>query len=343
MRAKGSLRLALAAALAAFAIASARAESVADFYKGRTVAMVIGYSVGGGYDLYARTLARFMGQHIPGNPTLVPQNMPGAGSLKAVNYLYSVAAKDGSVIGTFGRSMGLEPLVDNTPNARYDGTKLTWLGSITNDVSLCVSWHASPIKTWHDLVTKPSTFGGMAAGADPDVFTVAIDKLFGAPVKLVRGYPGTNEITLAMERGEVDGLCGLSWGTVMSRHGTWIKDKQVNLLVQAGIRKSKDLPDVPFLTDLTTDKEKLQILKVIVAGQGMARPFAAPPGIPDDRKAALRAAFDATMKDPDFLAQAAKTEVEVNPVSGAEIDTMLAALYATPKDIIAKAAAAMAN
>ncbi len=192
-------------------------------------------------------------------------------------------------------------------------------------------------------MSKAATFGGMAAGADPDVFTVAINNLFDAHVKLVRGYPGTNEITLAMERGEVDGLCGLSYGTVLSRHDAWLKNKDINLLVQAGIRKAKDLPDVPFLADLTKDKEKLQILKVIVAGQGMARPFAAPPGIPADRKAALRAAFDATMQDPDFLAQAAKTDIEVNPVTGAEIDAMLAELYATPKDIIAKAAAAMAN
>jgi tripartite-type tricarboxylate transporter receptor subunit TctC len=332
---------AAAALLVAAHAAAARADGVADFYKGRTVPLVIGYSVGGGYDLYARLVAQFMRKHIPGNPTLVPQNMPGAGSLKAADYIYSVAPKDGSVIGTFGRSMGLEPLVGK--DANYDGTKFAWLGSVTNDVSLCVSWNTSPIKTWDDLLTKPSKFGGEGSGADPDVFTLAIDNVFGAKAQLVRGYPGTNEIALAMERGEVDGLCGLSLGTLKGRHDDWIKNRSVNILVQAGIRKSPELPDVPFLADLTKDPEKVRIVKFIVAGQGMARPFVAPPGIPADRKAALRAAFDETMKDPDFLAAAARQDIEVNPVSGAEIDALLADVYATPRDIIAKAAAAMAN
>ncbi len=335
------IRIAAAIILAAALAAPARAQDVASFYKGRTIAVVIGYSVGGGYDLYARLVAEHMGKHIPGNPTLVPQNMPGAGSLKAANYLYSVAPKDGSVIGTFGRSMGLEPLVGT--DAPYDGTKFAWLGSVTNDVSLCVSWKTSPIKTWNDMLTKEFTFGGEGSGADPDVFTLAIDNVFGAKAKLVRGYPGTNEVTLAMERGEVDGLCGLSLGTLKSRHGDWMKDGSVNILVQAGIRKSPELPNVPFLTDLTKDPGKVRIVKFIVAGQGMARPFVAPPGIPEERKAALRAAFDATMTDPDFLAEAQRGDIEVNPVSGAEIDALLAEVYATPKDIIVKAAAAMAN
>jgi len=337
----GCIAASMIFAAALLAMAPARADGVESFYKGRTVQVAIGYSVGGGYDLYARLVAEHMGKHIPGNPTLVPQNMPGAGSLKAANYLYSVAPKDGSVIGTFGRSMGLEPLVGK--DADYDGTKFSWLGSVTNDVSLCVSWKTSPIKTWNDMLTKNFTFAGEGSGADPDVFTLAIDNVFGAKAKLVRGYPGTNEATLAMERGEVDGLCGLSLGTMKSRHGAWLKDGSVNLLVQAGIRKSPELPDVPFLTDQTKDPEKVRIVKFIVAGQGMARPFVAPPGIPPERKAALRAAFDATMKDPDFLAEAERRDIEVNPVTGTEIDALLADVYATPKDIVAKAAAAMAN
>jgi tripartite-type tricarboxylate transporter receptor subunit TctC len=167
--------------------------------------------------------------------------------------------------------------------------------------------------------------------------------VFDAKVKLVTGYPGTNETTLAMERGEIDGLCGLSLGTMKTRHAAWLADGSVHLLVQAGIRKSPELPNVPLLTDLTQDPEKRRILKFIVAPQGMARPFVAPPGVPAARKAALRAAFDATMKDQDFLAQAAKSDIEINPVSGAELDAMLAELYATPKDVIAKAAAAMSR
>ena len=328
----------IAAVLLLVAPLPARAD---DFYKGRSVALAIGYSVGGGYDLYARLVAQFMGRHIPGEPTIVPQNMPGAGSLKAANYIYSVAPKDGSAIGTFGRSMGLEPLIGT--DATYDGTKFSWLGSVTNDVSLCVSWKTSPIKTWDDMLTKDVTLGGEGSGADPDVFALTIKNVFGAKVKLVTGYPGTAETTLAMERGEIDGLCGLSYSTLKGRHGAWLKDGSVHLLVQAGIRKSPDLPGVPFLTDLTKDKEKVQILKFIVAPQGMARPFVAPPDIPAERKAVLRAAFDATMKDQDFLAQAGKQDIDVNPVAGSEIDALLKELYATPKDIIAKASAAMSK
>jgi tripartite-type tricarboxylate transporter receptor subunit TctC len=334
-------RIAAALAVAATLALPARAAGVEDYYKGRTVTLVIGYSVGGGYDLYARLVAAFLGRHIPGNPSVVPQSMPGAGSLKAANYIYSVAPKDGSVIGTFGRSMGLEPLLGS--DAAYDGTKFSWLGSVTNDVSLCVTWKTSPIKTWNDMLTRDFTFGGEGSGADPDVFALTLKNVFGAKVKLVTGFPGTNETTLAMERGEVDGLCGLSYSTVKGRHGAWLKDDALNLLVQAGIRKSPELPRVPFLTDLATDPEKVQIVKFIVAPQGMARPFVAPPGIPDERKAALRAAFDATMRDKDFLAQAQLQDIDVNPVSGAEIDAMLKELYATPKDIIAKAAAAMSK
>jgi tripartite-type tricarboxylate transporter receptor subunit TctC len=319
----------------------AAADSIEDFYKGRTVTLVIGYSAGGGYDLYARLIAQFLGRHIPSHPTVVPQNMPGAGSLKAANYLYSVAPGDGSVIGTFGRSMGLEPLIGS--DAAYDGTKFAWLGSATNDVSLCVTWKTSPIATFEDIMTKEVTLGGEGSGADPDVFALTLKNVFGAKVKLVTGYPGTNETTLAMERGEIDGLCGLSLGTLKSRHGAWLRDGSVHILVQAGIRKSPELPNVPFLSALTQDPEKRSILKFIVAPQGMARPFIAPPAVPAERKAALRTAFDATMKDADLLAQARQSNIEINPVSGAEIDSILAELYATPKDVIAKAAAAMSR
>jgi len=335
-----SIRLALAAVLAVLSFAAARADGVEDFYKGRTVTVVIGYSVGGGYDLYARALAAHMGRHIPGNPTIVPQNMPGAGSLKSINYLYSVAAKDGSVFGTFGRTLALEPLIGK---AEFDATKLTWLGSMTDESSICISRQASAIKDWNGLLTKEANFGGLGAGADPDIFTLALDNLFGAKLKLIRGYPGTSEATLALERGELDGLCGISYGTLVSKHAAWLKDKTINLLFQAGIRKVPELPDVPFLLDLAKTPEERQIIKLLVAGQGMARPYAAPPGIPADRAAALRTAFEATLKDPEFLEQAKTSKIEINPVSASEIEHLLADAYATPKEIVAKAAAAMAN
>src|SRR5436190_9057442 len=190
---------------------AARADAVEDFYKGKTISMAIAHSVGGGYDLYGRLLARFWRKHIPGNPTIVPQQMTGAGGLRVVNYLYSAAPKDGTVVGTFSRSLPTLPLF--TPNSNFDGTKLTWLGSIANDTSVCVTGQKSGIKTWQDMLTKPVIMGGQSTGADSDIYARLYRNVFGAKIKLVSGYPGTNEITLAMDRGEVDGICGLSWGT----------------------------------------------------------------------------------------------------------------------------------
>jgi tripartite-type tricarboxylate transporter receptor subunit TctC len=320
---------------------SARAQSVEEFYRGRTVNLLIGFSVGGGYDLYARHLARHIGKHIPGNPTIVPQNMAGAGSLRAASFLYSAAPKDGSVFGTFARTTGINPLLES--GATFDGTKFSWLGSVTDDVSTCVTWETSPVKTWHDFLSKPVTLGGQGPSSEPDIFARLFKNVFGAPVKLVAGYPGTNEITLAMERGEVDGLCGLSWSTIKTRHAAWFRDRKINVLIQSAFRKEPELGEVPLVMDTTSDPEKLQILKLILAAQQMARPFAAPPDIPPDRKAALIAAFDATMKDQEFLADAGRLSIDVSPVSAAELNRLLAELYATPKNVVAKAAKAIAN
>jgi tripartite-type tricarboxylate transporter receptor subunit TctC len=331
------MRRLLPAAIAAVVLSAlpARAQSVEEFYKGKTINLTIGFSVGGGYDLYARHLARFIGKHIPGNPTVVPQNMPGAGSLKAANYIYSAAPKDGTFFGTFARTTGINPLLES--GATFDGTKFSWLGSVTDDVSICVTWHTTKIKNWNDFLKVPSTLGGQGPSSEPDIFARLYKNVFDAPIKLVPGYPGTNEISLAMERGEVDGLCGLSWSTIKTRHAQWLKEKKMNLIVQASFKKVPELADVPLALEETKDKEKLQILKLILAAQQMARPFAAPPGIPADRKAALVAAFDATMKDPDYLADAKKLDIDVNPVSGKELDELLAELYATPKDVVKKA------
>jgi tripartite-type tricarboxylate transporter receptor subunit TctC len=317
----------------------AKAQSVEEFYKGKTINLTIGFSVGGGYDLYARHLARFMGKHIPGNPTIVPQNMPGAGSLKAANYIYSAAPKDGTFFGTFARTTGINPLLES--GATFDGTKFSWLGSVTDDVSICVTWNTTKVKNWDDFLKVPATLGGQGPSSEPDIFARLYKNVFDAPIKLVPGYPGTNEISLAMERGEVDGLCGLSWSTIKTRHAQWLKEKKMNLIVQASFKKVPELSDVPLALEETKDKEKLQILKLILAAQQMARPFAAPPGIPADRKAALVAAFDATMKDPDYLADAKKLDIDVNPVSGKELDELLAELYATPKDVVKKAGEAI--
>jgi tripartite-type tricarboxylate transporter receptor subunit TctC len=324
----------------ALAATSARADSVEDFYRGKTVTLVIGYSAGGGYDLYGRLLARHMGKYIPGQPTVVPQNREGAGSLRAAIYLYGAAPKDGTVIGTFSRGMGVAPLLTGAP---FDASKFTWLGSISTDVNVCLTWNTSPIKTWSDMLTKPFTMGGEGAGSDPDSFALMFQNVFGAKLRLVSGYPGTNDISLAMERGEVDGMCGISWSTMKSRHADWIAGKKVNVPVQAGLQKDPDLPDVPLVVDLARDPEQVQIVRLLLASEEMARPFAAPPGIPEDRKRALIEAFDKTMKDPDFLAEAAKMQADVNPASAATIEKLLAEVYKTPKDVVAKAAKATSS
>jgi tripartite-type tricarboxylate transporter receptor subunit TctC len=316
------------------------AQSVADFYRGRNVTLVIGFSVGGGYDLYARLLARHIGKHIPGQPSIVPQNREGAGSERAILYLYNAAPKDGSVIGTFSRSMAVAPLLTGAP---FDATKLSWLGSISSDVSVCMTWHTSPIKTFDDMLAKSFTVGGLGKDADPDIFAMVLRNMFGAKLKLVSGYPGTNDATLAMERGEVNGMCGISWSTAKARHSDWMKAGKVHLPVQFGLRKEADISDVPAVTDLAKGDEQTRMIRLILAGQAMARPYAAPPGIPDDRRRALITAFDDTMKDSEFLSDAAKLQADVSPVSSAEIDALLADVYATPKDIISKAAKAISN
>jgi tripartite-type tricarboxylate transporter receptor subunit TctC len=315
--------------------APARAEPVADFYRGRSVTLVIGYSAGGGYDAYGRVLARHLGRHIPGNPAIVAQNMPGAGSLRSANYLYNVAPKDGTVIGHFSRGMAMEPLI-GTSATQFDARKFTWLGSGTDEVSVCVTWHASRVKSWNDMLTIPFTVGGEGTGSDPDIFSAVVRNVFGVKLKLVSGYPGTAEVALAIERGEVDGRCGWSWSSLKLTKPDWIAGKRVNLVAQLALNKSPELPDVPLIFDFATTERQRQILKLMLSRQSMARPFAAPPDLPEDRKAALRTAFDRTMADAEFLAEARQRGLEVNPVSGAEIDKLVSELYQTPADIVAE-------
>ena len=320
---------------------SARAAGVEDFYRGRTVPLIIGFSPGTGYDIYARLLARFIGRHIPGNPTVVAQNMPGAGSLKAVNYIYSVAPRDGSVIATVNRSAPLEPLLGD---AQFDGRSFAWLGSIASSSSLCATWHTTGIKSWQDALTKPFALAGEGSGAEPDSFARLLKNLFGAKVKLVTGYPGGNEMNLAIERGEVDGRCGWSWDSIKSTRPDWLRDKKINLLAVFSLQKAADIPaEVPLIGDLAANDEQRQILRLHLAGQSFGRPFFTSPGLPPDRKAALRAAFDATMQDPEFVAETNKVKLEVSPTSGAEIDRLLAQVYDTPKEVIEKARQAVKN
>ena len=318
----------------------AAADPVADFYKGRNVNVIVGYSVGGGYDLYARTLARHMGRHIPGNPTLIVQNMAGAGSLKSANYIYGVAPKDGSVFGTFARGLAMEPLI-GTSATQFEAPKFTWLGSGTDELSVCVTWHKSDVKSWSDMLAKPFTVAGEGSGSDPDIFASVLKNAFGARLKLISGYPGAAEMTLAIERGEVDGRCGWSWSSIKSLRQDWIDQHKLNVLVQLTAERSHELPEVPTIMEFATSERQRQILRLVISRQVMGRPFAAPPGLPEDRRQALRQAFTDTLQDQAFLAEAKSSKLEVNPVSGAEIDTLVRDLYATPADVVAEARAAI--
>ena len=331
-----------AAAAMALAASSALAQSPADFYKGRTVDLYVGYSVGGGYDLYARVLARHIGRNIPGNPTVVVKNMEGAGSLRLANWAYRVAPKDGSVIAMIGRGTGFDPLLGQQ-GAQFDGTKFTWIGSGNHEVSVCVAFEGrAGVTRFEDLLTKEMTVGGTAGSADTDQFPRVLNGVLGTKMKIVSGYPGGNDIVLAMERGELQGRCGWSWSSVKATHGAWIGEKKLNVLIQLSLQKHPELPDVPLVIDLAKDEEQRQILKLIFARQVMGRPFLAPPGIPADRAEALRKAFMDTMKDPAFLADAEKTQLEVNPVSGAEVQKLVEEVYRTPPEVAKKAAQLLA-
>ena len=224
--------------------------------------------------------------------------------------------------------------------ADFDATKFGYLGSVATDVSLCISWHQSPIQSWKDVVAKEYRAGGEGRGSEPDVFATVLQKVFDTKTKLITGYPGTAEMTLAMQRGEIDGLCGISYSTIQSIHSDWLQNGQVKILVQSAAKKHPAIPDVPLITDLTKDPRKSAILDLIVAPQEMARPFVAPPGLPPERLQALRDAFDATMKDPEFLAEMKKSKLDVDPVSGKSIQELVTRLWASPKDVIEAAAAA---
>jgi tripartite-type tricarboxylate transporter receptor subunit TctC len=312
-----------------------QAQPVEDFYRGKTVTVLVGFTAGGGYDVYARLLGRHIGRHIPGNPSVVVQNMPGAGSLKATQYVYGVAAKDGLTLATVSRGMATDPLLND---AKFDATKLTWIGSVTSETSICATWQTSPVKTWDDMFNREFTLGGSATGADPDTFALIMRNLFGAKVRLVTGYPGGNDINLAMERGEVDGRCGWSWSSLKSQKN-WLR--QISPLVQFAVEKNAELPNVPWAIERAASDEARQVLRLLTAGQFLGRPFFSTPDLPADRKAALRAAFDATMKDPQFLAEAEKIDLEVTPVAARAIDAFLADVYKTPKDVVRKAVAAI--
>jgi tripartite-type tricarboxylate transporter receptor subunit TctC len=325
----------LLALLAALAQPVRAQEAVADFYRGRSINLLVGYSAGGGYDTYSRILARHLSKHIPGNPPVVVQNMPGAGSLKMANYLYGVAPKDGSTIGIFSRGMAMEPLI-GASNTQFDSSKFTWLGSGTSEASVFVVWHTAPVKTFADMLTTPFTVGGEGSGSDPDIYALLLKNAFGVKLKLISGYPGTAEVAIALERGEVDSRASWSWSSLKTLKPDWIRDKKVAFPVQLNLTPGAELKDVPLIMQFAKTEAQRQMLKLVLTRQEMARPYAAPPGIPDDRKAALRKAFDDAWADPELVAEMKARGQEVNPVGGAALDKLVADLYATPKDVVAE-------
>jgi tripartite-type tricarboxylate transporter receptor subunit TctC len=341
MRAGSWMRGAAAAVLAIASIALAApiasAQTPADFYRGRNVDLYIGYSVGGAYDLYARVIARHLGKHIPGNPTIVPKNMEGAGSLRLANWIYNVGPKDGTALATIGRGTAFDPLL-GSKGAQFRADRLTWIGSANNEVSVCVAWKGSGVTRFEDVLTKELIVGGTGQAADTDQFPRILNGVLGAKFKIVSGYPGGNDVTLAMERGEVKGRCGWSWSSVVATHKRWIDDKSITVLVQLSLNKHPDLPDIPLIMDFAKGEDQQQMFKLIFARQVMGRPYLAPPSVPAARADALRKAFMDTMWDPEFLAEAEKSQLEITPVAGPEVEKLVNDLYQTPKALADKAA-----
>lgn len=337
--ATGSLaRSAMVAMLAALAAEVAQAQNPAEFYKGKTVDLFIGYSAGGGYDLYARMIARHLGKHIPGNPAVVPRNMEGAGSLRLTNWLYNAAPKDGTALGANSRGAAFDPLLGQK-GAQYDARRFTWIGSANNEVSVCVAWQNSGIDKFSDLMEKPLAIGSTGVGDDTYQFPALLNGVLGTKFKIITGYPGGNDVSLALERGEVQGRCGWSWSSIKATRQAWLDAKKMVPLLQLALSRHDDLPDLPLVMDFTKTDEQRQIFKLIFARQVMGRPYLAPPGVPRDRAEALRQAFVNTMRDKEFLAEAVRAKFEITPVAGDAIARLVTDVYQTPPAVAAKAAA----
>lgn len=333
-------RGAVAALLAAVPVSGALAQSPADFYKGKAIDLYINVSVGGGYDLYARMLARHLGKHVPGNPTILPKNMEGGGGMRLANWLANVGPKDGTAFGAVARAMAFEPLFGNR-GAQYDGTKFNYIGSANDEVSVCLAWHTSGVATFEDAQKKELIVGTGGVSDDTYQYPALLNNMFGAKFKMVPGYPGGNDINLAVERGEVQGRCSIPWSTVKATRRNWLDEKKVNILMQYSLSKHVDLPNVPLVMDLAKTDEQRAILKLIFGRQVMGRPFAAPPGVPKDRVDALRKAFMDTMADKEFLAEAEKAKFEITPVSGERIETLVSEIYRSTTHTLAEKAGAL--
>jgi tripartite-type tricarboxylate transporter receptor subunit TctC len=322
-------------AVGALGAEPALAQSVADFYKGKTVTLIISSAAGGGYDALARTIANHLGKHIPGSPAVIVRNMAGAGGIVATNHLYSVAAKDGTVVGGVQNNTPFEPLF-GTKAATYDPLKFNWLGTPSIEVAMLTVWHKAPVNSWQDARTQEITVGSSGVNSTPSFYGRLLNETLGLKQKIIVGYESQTQAFLAMERGEVDGYPSVFYSALMSTKPTWYKDKLIKILVQMGLEKEPALPEVPFALDLVSNPEDKLLLTAAYAPLQSGRPYLMPPGVPADRVAAMGAAMMETFRDRDFLAEADKRGLGVNsPRTGQELHDLLTQVYTkTPPHII---------
>jgi tripartite-type tricarboxylate transporter receptor subunit TctC len=320
--------------------APAQTQTVEQFFQAQPFTIVVGYPPGAGYDLYARLIATRMGRYLPGHPKVVVQNMPGAGSLSSANYLYNVARQDGSVIGTFSRGITMLPLIDSN-GVRYDSLKFNWVGAPSDEVSLAIAWHESGVNKFEDLRTRGMTSATSGAGSDGNIYGRVLNTILGTRIKTVTGYQGSAQSMLAIERREVDGATSVSYAAIKTAQREWLVNKKVNLLAQHALKAHPELKDVPVILDFATSVDDRQVLEMVFARQSIGYPYAAPPNVPADRLAAIRNAFAATLKDPEFLAACAKAGLEVNGMSGQQLQSLLEKLFSMPPAIAARAKLAM--
>lgn len=312
---------------------SAQAQPVADFYRGKTINMVVGVGVGGEVDLMARWLAKYLGRHVPGNPRIIVQNMTGAGGMRAANYLYALAPQDGTSIGHVVSGMVAAQLV-GLPNVQFSAAKFHWMGSVAPLVGTVAVWHAAGIKTIEDARRREVVMASVGRGAPTYNVPTMMNEYFGTRFKIVTGYPSGNEQRLAMERGEVAGYY-TTWSALKSTAAEWVREKKVIIIAKEGPPTAE--LDLPPMEDLARTADERKIVELILAGSRMGRPFAIAPGVPEARVAALRAAFDATVKDPDFLAEAGRLNFDVAPISGVVLQGIVERVLSTPKELAAQA------
>ena len=300
----------------------------------------VGFSAGGGYDLHARILARHMVKHLPGAPTIIVKNAPGGSGLSLINQLYNTAPRDGTQFATVDRAIPLEPLIEGG-HARFDPLKMNWIGSSDNDGSTCLAWHDAAVKTFDDLKTQELIVGATGSVGIAYSFPRVANVVLGTKFKIINGYPGSTDVMLSMERGETQGFCSSGFATMELNRPEWVKEGKINYLVQLAMEKDPNHPDVPLALDYAKSEADRQALELVISPTLMARPFMAPPDVPADRVDALRAAFDATLADPDYLADAAKSRLQVQWVKGRAVEALLKRLYATPKDAVDRVANAL--